>query len=357
MMAFGIASHRVSWFDAQQADPPTPRRVAWVLTLALAFAIAGDQLIGGWLGFRQIHGIGTYRRIGPETGPQVFMAGSSVFQYALVWAEVAESLGQGIENWGVGGSSPEIWEVSQLRATNTNALIVGISVFDMNEYRLSDFRAAMVPVSQTIADVWNAGAPWRLSRRLLAQYAMSYLQLPFPTLGRPDRVLTMFRQKAFEILGLWLSKEERDTFVILPSKPILEFGETTATIADWSPARMQRRRLTLRTENGGLHQFSGPKWQAFRRMVRRAQERGRVFVVVMPVSQAYVDEFATDGVETRFDRSLDRAIGDLPLANVVRLDRDAVLRGNENFFDLVHLNAAGRKRATTLFLEYLATAR
>lgn len=346
---------------ADHAAPETKqtnaRQVTVVLLLALAVAILGDHLIGRWLGFRSGGGAGTYRRIGPETGPQAIAAGSSLLQFGLVWSEVAQSLGQGIESWGVGGSSPEMWEVSQRLATNTSAMIVGVSVYDMNEYRLSDARAAIVPLSQTAADLWSAGASWGLARRLFSQYATAYLRVAFPTAGNADRVLTMVRQKAFEMLGLWLSKEERDTFVILPSKPVLEFGDTTASLVEWSPARMLRRRTVMRAENSGVHEFNGPKWQAFRRLVRRAQEKGRLIVVVMPVSQVYADEFLTPDVLTRFDRSLDEALRGSGPAEIVRLDRDALLTRNEHFFDLVHLNSAGRRRATTLFLEHLSASR
>src|SRR5215471_1750198 len=91
---------------------------AVVLFLSLVLASCANYLLASWLqafptpgGFNGF--IGVYRRVGPEIGPQVLCAGSSLLVSALSWSEVSEGLGQGLETWGIGGSSPDVWEVWQ----------------------------------------------------------------------------------------------------------------------------------------------------------------------------------------------------------------------------------------------------
>jgi hypothetical protein len=334
-------------------------QVAAVLVFALLAAALADQAIGRWLGFSSGlgDGAGTYRRTGPETGPQVFCAGSSLLQFGLSWREVSATLRQGIENWGVGGSSPEIWELSQPRARNSNLMIVGVSVYDLNEARVSDARATLVPFVQTVRDLWESGASWPFSRRLFSQYLLAYLRSVFPTAGHSDRVQVRLRSKAQKALGLRESAEDRDNALLLPSKPVLEFGESRATVTDWSPARLLRRLSLIRAESGGLHQFNGPKRLAMHRMLIRARGQGQVIVVVMPVTRPYADEFLTSDVTTRFEHVLDEVRRLVPEALVIRLDLVPGIASPDNFSDLVHLNSVGRRLATAALLRELRTRR
>ena len=109
----------------------------------------------------------------------------------------------------------------------------------------------------------------------------------------------------------------------------------------------------LRAENGGLHQFDGPKRLALRRMLVRARSNGQVVVAVMPVAKPYADEFLTSDVKTRFEDVLDEAQRIVPEALVVRLDLVPGVTSPDNFSDLVHLNSAGRRLTTAAFLRDL----
>jgi hypothetical protein len=297
--------------------------------------------------------IGDYRRIGPKTGPQVFCAGSSLLQFDLSWGEVSASLGQGIENWGIAGSSPEMWEISQRVATNANLMIIGVSLYDLNEHHVSPFRAAFVPLAQTIRDLWDSGADWQFSRRLLGQYQLRYVRKLFPTAGDSDAVLVGLRTKMREKFSLASAAQDRETALFLPSEPILEFGELTIRVSDWPTARLFRRLALLRAESGGRHAFDGPKRLAFHRMLRRAQRQGRVIVVVLPVAQAYVDAFVTPDVVNGFEQALTEAFRIVPEARVIRLDQVPSLTSHDYYTDLVHLNGAGRRIATAAFLSKL----
>src|ERR1017187_3053454 len=251
--------------------PHRGRRLAAVAFLSLVLSSSADHLLASWLGL--FGSTGSYRRVGPESGSQVFCAGSSLLVSALLWQEVSESLGEGVENWNVGGSTPEIWEVFQQRRPNANITIIGVSVYDLNEMRLSPGRARWVPLSQTISDLWVAGAEPALSRRILAQYELTYVQLLFPTAGDADKVLVGVRRKVAELLGRQADLEEHEG-VLLQRSGVLESGESTTKVSDMSSARLLRRIAVLRAENRGRHEFfNGPKSRAFHRMLFQARRQ------------------------------------------------------------------------------------
>jgi hypothetical protein len=276
-----------------------------------------------------------------------------LLQFGLEWSEVSHVLGKGIENWGVGGSSPEIWEVSQKAASQSDLMIVGVSLFDMNEHHLSAFRAAIVPLGQTIRDLWDSGADWQFARRVLGQYPWVYVRRAFPTAGNADAVLVGVRAAIRAKLAGAGAAEDEETAMFLPREPVLQFGKSTARVGDWPAARLVRRLDLLRAENGGKHAFDGPKRLALHRMLLRAAEHGRVIIVVLPVSPPYVDEFVTAAVTSDFDRAISEAGALVPGTVVVRLDRVPGLSTSDHFSDLVHLNSAGREVATMAFLSKL----
>jgi len=333
-------------------------RLAGIVLLSILIASIADHAVASWIR-RDVKGtgengdIGTYRRIGPETGPQVFIAGSSLLQFGLEWSDISAELGLGIENWGVAGSSPEIWEQSQQVAINTALTIIGVSLYDLNEYHLSAGRAAIVPFSQTVRDLWASGADWQFARRVLNQYSLTYVRRIFPTVGDSDAVLVGLRAKVREKLALAGAAEDKETALFLPSQPVLEFGESTAKVSDWPSARLMRRLALLSAENGGRHAFNGPKELALHRMLLRARNQGRVIVVVLPVTQAYLDQFGTPDVLRRFENSIAQAQELVPDAHIIRLDRVPGMTSHEYFSDLVHLNSAGRRLATAIFLKHI----
>jgi hypothetical protein len=337
----------------------TPRcRSAGLLAvslLSLALASFADHVLAHWLGVSRTAGagIGTYRRVGPETGPQAFCAGSSLLLWDLSWREVAESLGQGIETWGVGGSSPEIWEVAQRQRPHSSMTVIGISVYDLNEMHLSDDRARIVPLSQTLNDLRASGAEFALSRRVLTQYVLNYVRLAFPTAGDSDRILVALRRRLVRVLGQ-VNFEERESVLFQPSAPVLDFGELTTKVSDWSQGRLLRRITLLRAENRGRHEFlRGPKRIALHRMLCRAKEQGRVIVLVMPVARPYLEEFVDETVSAAFERALGEAMAVAPSATLIRLDRVQGISDHAYFADLVHMNTFGRRVATQAFLKEL----
>lgn len=327
---------------------PTARRLAIVVVLAAILGSLTSHLVARWVGIPKP--VMAYRRIGPTTGPMVFVAGSSLVQFGLSWPEISEHLGQGIENWGVGGSTPEIWEISQVLATNVNFSIIGASVYDLNEHRLCDSRADFVPVKQTVRDLVSSAADWPTAKRLMSQYPLTFARVLFPTAARSEAVLQGFRRMVRARFGLASSREDQAAALVLPSEAVLSFGESSLQLSALSEARVLRRLAALRSEIQGQHSFSGTKSLALRRVLSRAHQQGQVLVVILPVSPAYAAEFLTPAVQAEFEAALRKAVAAAPGAQIIRLDWLSALQSNEYFSDLVHLNSAGRRIATEAVL-------
>jgi hypothetical protein len=296
----------------------------------------------------------TYRRIGPESGPQVFCAGSSLLQFGLSWPEVSEELGQGIESWGEAASTSSEWEVFQGLAKNTDLMIIGVDVYDLNEERFCDARAEIVPLMQTIEDLWHSGSDRQLAKRSLSQYPLSWLRKLFPTAGRSDGVIWRLRRKLLpRQLRLSSAVAEEANSLILPREAVMNFGESPLRVSDWPKSDILRRLALMRNENRGMHVFNGPKKLAFQRILLRAQRLGRVIVVVLPVSPAYGDGLVTPEVLRDFQDTLVEAQQVCPQAEFVRLDQLPALNSNDYYSDLVHLNGPGRRIATEAFVNWL----
>jgi hypothetical protein len=232
-------------------------------------------------------------------------------------------------------------------------MIIGVDVYDLNEYHLCDTRANVVPLAQTIQDLWQSNSDWQFSNRLLSQYPLSYLRELFPTAGTSDAVLVRLRRKLPRQLRLNAAAEDGSNSLVLPRGPVLNFGEINAKVSDWSPSRTLRGLAGVRSENRGRHAFNGPKKLAFERMLLRAEQQGRVIVVVLPVAPAYVREFVTSEVARNFENVLDETQHIDPQAQFVRLDELPALNSDEYYGDLVHLNGTGRRIATGAFLSWL----
>jgi hypothetical protein len=230
-------------------------------------------------------------------------------------------------------------------------MIIGASIYDLNEYHLCDGRANVVPIAQTIKDLWQCRAGWQFSKRLLSQYPLDYLRKLFPTAGKSDAVLVGLRRRLGERFKSISAEEERANSLVLPSQAVLNFGDSDERVSDWSRSKILRRLALTRAEIQGMHSFEGPKKLAFLRMLQRAQRNGRVIVVVMPVAPEYAREFLTPEVRANFEGFLAKARNAVPEASWMRLDQLSALDSNEYYGDFVHLNGAGRRIATAAFLK------
>jgi hypothetical protein len=328
------------------------RQQLWIIVLLVVTltALASHALMA-WLKIETTfgrHWVVDAQRIGPS----MFVAGSSLAGDGLFWPRITEALGRRAEGWGVAGSSPPEWEAFQPLATESDMTVLVVSAYDLNEHYLSDFRADIVPLQQTVRDLWRSGADWPYAKRLLGAYPLHFIRMLYPTAGRSEGVIVGVREAAANLAqGVVDGKEE--------PAPTLAFGadEThsykTEKITDWSPGRMLRRLTEMRSAGQGKHGYEGPKKLAFLRMLQRAHTQGEVIVVVLPVSPQYTSEFLTARVQTEFEAALEDARRSAPGARWVRLDRAPELHSNEYFWDLVHMNSPGQQISTNLFLAHL----
>lgn len=329
------------------------RKTQFIVTVCATLLVAstGSHWVAHWIGLAKPGA--AYRRIGPEAGPQVFCAGSSLLQFGLAWPDISKTLGQGMENWGIGGSSPSEWEMSQPLATNVNLMIIGVSMYDLNEYHLADARANVVPLGQTVADLWYSGMNWHDSKRVLSQYPLAYLRQLFPTAGDSDFVLVGLRRKLPSSFRAAAAAEDRANSMVLPKQAVMDYGRSTEKLSDWPEAKRLRRLASMRSEAQGLHLFEGPKHLALLRMLRREQAYGGTIVVVLPVAPLYLDAFVTPQAGANFENALAEVRSAFPDAQFIRLDRVPELQSDACFSDPVHLNGDGRDIATAAFLKAL----
>jgi hypothetical protein len=326
------------------------RTLILILFAVTAFSAVISHGLISWLGIETT--FGTYWTTGEKEGrPDAFMAGSSLSGDAISWGEVGDSLHLSIEGWGVAGSSPPEWEPYQNRTKQAFLTILVVSPYDLNEHILCDFRADVVPLQQTIRDLWQSRSDWPYCKRVLSQYPLAYLRTLFPTAGRSNGVMVGVREKLRSLLGVVYPMESE-------SAPAMTMGGDTAArqekqekISDWSEGRMLRRLAAMRSGCLGLHAFNGPKKLAFLRMVNRAREQGQVVVVALPVSPAYAAEFLTPDVMREYEESLAEVQAAAPDARWIRLDKLGELNSNDRFWDLVHMNAQGKQIATKAFLD------
>ena len=232
------------------------------------------------------------------------------------------------------------------KAPEAQLTLLVVSVYDLNEQFLCDFHADVVPFVQTANDLRLSRADWHFSKRVLSQYPLKYIRILFPTVGRSDGVMWGTRDKLAYAFGLagGAASEARPTLAV--GKVLRTEESKNDTIKDWKPARRLRRLATMRAACQGQHRFDGPKNLAFSRMLHQAKERGRVVVVVLPVSPPYTKEFVTPPVSDAFQKALTDAARTCPQARWVRLDRLPDLNSNDYFWDLVHMNANGQQIAT-----------
>jgi hypothetical protein len=229
--------------------------------------------------------------------------------------------------------------------------IVGVSLYDLNEMRLTPDRASYVPLRETVSDLWASGVDSGLRSRLLSQYAMTYLRLFFPTAGWSDKLLVGLRRRVADGVGLGARLDEHDG-VVLERDGVLDDGEFTMKLNDWSSGRIRRRLAALRAENHGVHEFlRGPKRRAFDRILLTAKQHGPVIVVVLPVSKSYTQEFLDKDTLDEFEKILNEDMGAIREARLVRLDRLPGITDDGYFSDPVHLNVYGRRLTTPVFLE------
>jgi hypothetical protein len=323
------------------------RKLQLLIVFLAALAISAPISHGliGWLKIRAV--FGAHWTYGKESGkPTVYVAGSSLALGGFSWKRLSTMLDRKIEGWQTPGSSPSEWEHFQPRAASVALSIIVVSTYDLNEHFLCDFRADVVPLKLTLADLWQSRMDWTSSKRILGMYPLTYVRKLFPTTGRSDGVMVGVREK-LEGLVHGYSTVGREL------GPTVEPTENREKLSNWSRGRILRRLENMGRASQGKHGFTGPKSLALSRMLRHARDSGVTVAVVLPVSPSYAAEFLSPEVRQEFERALSQAAQREPSVHWVRVDLMNELRSDEYFFDLVHLNLYGQEIATEALLRHL----
>ena len=168
----------------------------------------------------------------------------------------------------------------------------------------------------------------------------------FPTVGRSDGVMTGIRDRIQNAYGQRTEQTSED-----PKFGPTNKSEIKEKLTDWSPARLQRRLVLMRSKCQGKHSYNGLKRLALTRLLERASHSGDVTVLVVPVSPIYQKEFLTPSVVAEFEQAIESTEDCCAKAKFIRLDRVPSLQDGQLFADLVHLNTSGQRIATAAFLE------
>jgi hypothetical protein len=283
----------------------------------------------------------------PELKASAVLHGSSPAYDGIDWSRVSGSLGKAIESWATAGSSPSEWERMDRNSGEMTTTFIGITAGDLNEYVLCDFRPEIVPLGQTLSDLRKCRSDWQFAKRMLDQYGAMYVRKLFPTVGRSDGVMVGIRAKVQRLMGRKSDAGET------PMLGETESSEVEETVSDWSVARKQRRLVLLRSACLGKCLFSGPKRMALERLLQRAQSRGSVVLIVLPLPPIYRSALIPPTAAQAFEAELADLGRLFPGMKLVRLDAIPALESDKFFYDYVHLNKFGQQIATTALLDQL----
>jgi hypothetical protein len=324
------------------------QKLVFVLFVATAIGSAVSHAAIHWLKIRS--GYSDPQQYGhPEKKAQIILHGSSLAYDGLDWNRIANVLGAGIESWATAGSSPSEWEQQHDASESVHEAIVVVSTYDLNEYWLSDFRADIVPLGDAIRDLKYCKPDGQLCKRILSQYPQMLVRKLFPTVGRSDGVMIGIRAELIKLAGGASGGDVEDG----PKIGATNASAVAQKLTDWSPARLQRRLVLMRTGFQGKHWFDGPKKAALMRLLEQARRQGSVVMIVMPVSPTYQREFVGPQVSNEFEEALADLQKSNPRMLIVRLDHLHELDHDQVFSDLVHLNMYGQQIATAALLQWL----
>ncbi|HUC85751.1 MAG TPA: hypothetical protein VL970_11210 [Candidatus Acidoferrales bacterium] len=322
-------------------------RFVLALVAAVAIAAAGSHGVAFWLKLKT--SAAEVFIIGKSSGnPPAFLAASSVGGYGILWDQIAGDLNTQIKTWGIAGGSPIEFEQFQKKVPEARTTFIVVSTYDLDEAMPCDFRAAIVPLGQTLDSLRAEHADWKYSKTVLSQYPMTWLRTLFPTLGRSRGLMGAALIKLKDLARK--SAGPSDTQV----GPAIKFGKgaaddeyTRQRLSDWPPSKVINKLVAMKVEFQGAHSFNGAKARALERMLQYAEHRGgRMVLVVMPMSAPYTKGFVSPDSDRQFEAALAQVQREAPGAELVRLDRVPGLGADENFCDLVHLNVMGQKLAT-----------
>lgn len=318
------------------------RRLAALLLLVLGLSSAVSHFLVHWLEIRTVGP--SWDTFGGGTNQPVQVLGSSLTLLGVDWQGIATELGRPVVTFGVPAASPAEIEAAWVSPPAVAVTVVGISLFDMNESSVSDFRAEVVPLTRTLADLRATRTPMSLTKRVLSQYPLKAVRVLFPTAGRSIAVMVGLRGKLRAVLrggragGGNPGGDEAMNAVQ---------GEARKDrLSDWPEDQRLRNVAIMRDRFAGTVLFGGVKQLALERLVAGIERRDQVLLVVLPLSPTFGEAFITPAAQAAFEGQLRALQQRHPGTSVLRLDQDSRFARNDFYFDLAHLNAYGREVAT-----------
>lgn len=327
------------------------RQLCLVLAAVLVLCSALSHVLIWLLGIRT--DVIDRASILPEAaGPPVIVAGSSLTFFGVSWQQAAKAMQRPVVTRSVGGASPCELEPLLREVPQARRLIIGVSIFDLNESNLSDSRPALVPFVQSVRDLHASRTDWTATKRILWSYPLPWVQRGFPVAGRSNAVMVGAREKVRSLLKRQPKPEpearlsfKTDEDAIRPEK-----------LSDWDAGRVARNLSQLASAGLDRGGFDGPKARALARILVQAANQEPTVVLVFPVSPPYRGKFGDAASVAAFEQALARLKAADPNARIIRLDRVPALQSAEVFWDLVHLNDDGHRLATRLVIDELARA-
>jgi hypothetical protein len=328
-------------------------QLVFVFIAATVIAAIGSHLVVDWLKLK-VKSSEPLTFGNPNSNPPAFRAGSSLADYQIKWEQIAAQTGTEIKAWGIAGGSPYEFEQFQKKVPEARTTYIVISAYDMDEANICDFRAALVPLSDTIESLWAIHADWDYSAQAISQYPMTWLRTVFPTLGFSRDIMGRIRERMVKLLRP--SNAPSETM----AGPTLAVGKEKVVdnyrlqkVSDWSESQILDKLVAMRAGFQGRDDFNGPKNLAFLKMLEYGCQRGPTIVIVVPESAAYSKYFMTPTLTLQYEAALADAHRQYPKVEWLRLDQVPGLASDHNFCDLVHMNVYGQTMATEDFLAWL----
>ena len=323
------------------------------IVAAVALASAGSHCLARWVKLRTAASETFTFGSANGTSP-AFRSGSSLSDYGISWPSIADQLHLTIRAWGVAGGSPYEFEHFQKEVPDAKMTFLVVSAYDLDEGMICDFRADIVPFSETVRTLWQTRTDWKDIKTAVSQYPMTWLRTLFPTLGRSRGVLGKLKDNLGRLRGHSGRNEETEAGPTLDlGKNAVEAAFRKGKISDWSESQMAGKVAAMKAGNQFPHGFNWLKRSAFERMVQQGMRSGKTIIVVLPVSAAYTSQIMSADLTQRFNNELAEIRQRNPESLWLSLYDIPELASNDNFCDLVHMNVHGKELVTARFQTWL----
>ena len=316
------------------------RQFAVILISVVGLTSVFSHIITEWAGFEtDVNQRRHFKISGKEYhAPPIIIAGGSIIGAAVDCDMLATNLERPVIPVVVPYGSPCEIEYLTRDVSNADVTVVGVSIYELDDQFISEFRADIVPITQTASDLWESHCDWAYVQRMINYYPQSCLRMLFPTLGRSMSVLVGVRAHLRRFL--------RPSAKGAPDELLKVNQSSTERITEWPRGRLLRNLAEMEGECLGRHKFDGPKRLAFIRLLRQQARHGKVVVLLLPVSPPYRNELVNAEDKAAYEKLVAEIAKEEPDVKWVRIDQLPEFESTDYFRDFNHMNLAGEQIAT-----------